>query len=190
MIVSLVTSGFYQGLKNGVLNPNGAELNNIVRIVALTQLANMKVRIHQDGKAADGSAIGNYSTKPMYVSATSNIGNAKKFGAPVGKNGLSKFKSGKQKKSKYFEGGYNQFKTTIGRNQLGTVNLSLSGQLDKEFTLIATSKGWGLGWNDEKKLKRAKHLEKKYGKAIYQPTQEELEIISETAEFELKNAVS
>lgn len=190
MKVKINMVNFIASLNQSVLNTNSELVRGVVRQVALGALAHMKVRIHQDGKASDGSAIGNYSKKPIYVSATSNVGNAKMFGTPVGKNGKSKFKSGKPHKSKYFAGGYNEFKTAIGRNQLGTVNLSLSGNLDKEFTVIATDRGYGLGWHDEKKLKRAKHFEKKYSKPIYQPTKEEFELMKKTAESELNNAIS
>lgn len=160
--------------------------NNVIRIVANSMLPIIRDRIHDEGKAADESKIGDYSTKPIYVS--NNIG----FGTldGTGKTGRKVFSNGEAHKSKYFAGGYEQFKTEIGRNKLGSVNLSLSGQLASQFTLIATNKGWGLGWNDTEKFTRAFALEKKYAKKIWALTKEELQIANEIAQNEFKNAFS
>jgi hypothetical protein len=161
--------------------PGAAGYEGLLRTVATTLLADVKTRIHEKGIASDGSAIGQYSTKPMYVSSTANIGSAAKFGRPIGKTGRSKFQSGKRKgadhASRYFPGGYNEFKTKIGRNQLGSVNLSLSGDMNSQLTVQATSNGFGFGWPDGtgkgSKFQRAGFLEKKYGKKIWGLTDEE-----------------
>jgi len=68
----------------------------------------------------------------------------------------------------------------IGRNKLGKVNLSLTGQLNQQFTVQPTNEGWGLGWADKEKLERAKSFETKYRKPIYNLTQEELENIGKS----------
>ena len=191
MRIKLDASIFIKVMKETVLNVKSEMVSNVVRTVALTQMATMRRRIHQQGKASDGSLIGEYSTEPMYVSMSANIGSIKMFGEPVGKTGKSKFKNGKPHKSKYFKNGYKEFKTAIGRNELGTVNLSLSGQLNIEFTLIATEKGWGLGWENSDMLERAIFFEdKKYKKKIYYPTDDELETMKDVAKFELTNALS
>ncbi len=166
--------------------------DSMMRTVATSLIGKVKMRIHEQGKAADGSAIGTYSTSPIYVSSKANPGRS--FGRPIGKTGKSKFKSGKRKgedhASRYFPGGYNEYKTTIGRNQLGTVNLSLSGQLNNQLTIQATAKGYGYGWPDKEKLKRANALEKKYGKYIYGLTEEELQMAMEVAKKEVMDALS
>lgn len=168
---------------------NGDCYDTIMRTVATTELGMMKTRIHERGLAADGSAIGQYSTTPMYVGVKANPG--KSFGRPVGKTGKSKFKStGLDHTSRYFITGYKGFKDAIGRNELGTVNLSLSGQLNSQLTVIATSGGYGIGWPDDEKGKRAAVLEKKYRKKIWAPTDEESAIINKTATKLLKDAFS
>lgn len=169
--------------------PGQPAFDNVLRGVTLDALANVKDRIHSEGKATDGNKIGDYSKKPIYISAKENPG--KSFGKPTGKktkagNVFSKFQSGEKKgqnhASKYFEKGYDQFKTEIGRNLLGSVNLSLSGQLQKQLTMIATDKGYGIGWPNDEMFERAGHLEKKYKKKIWQLTEEEKKKAGELAE--------
>lgn len=155
--------------------PGGAQYESLQRTVGTSLLGDVKTRIHENGLASDGTKIGSYSTKPMYVSVKANVGRS--FGRPIGKTGLSKFKSGDKKgkdhTSRYFPGGYNQYKTVIGRNRLGSVNLSLSGTLNNQLTLQATERGYGIGWANAELYKRAKALEKKYGKPIWKLTDEE-----------------
>jgi hypothetical protein len=173
--------------------PEGKNYDTLQRIVATSVLGDMKIRIHQKGLAADGGRIGSYSTKPLYVGVKANVG--KSFGRPVGKTGLSKFKSGAKKgqdhASRYFPGGYGEYKSAIGRNEIGSVNLSLSGQMDKELTLIKTDKGYGLGWANADLLERAKFFEgKKYSKSIWGLTEDEKITVSEVAKNYLYDALS
>ena len=164
--------------------------DRVTKIVASTMLGDIRARIHQEGKASDGSDIGQYSTKPMYVSVKANPGRS--MGTPFGKPNkfgkrFAKFASGKKAgqphTSKYFEQGYLAYKNAIGRNVLGKVNLSLSGQLDNQFTLIQTPVGWGLGWFDTEKIRRANALQdRKYRKRIWGLSKEETERAKAIAE--------
>ena len=153
------------------LSLGGEYYEGMLRETCASILPVVQTRIHEQGKATDGSAIGEYSTKPIYVSAKANPGNAGLFGTPTGKTGKSKFSSGEKKgqlhTSKYFAGGYDEFKTEIGRNQLGSVNLSLSGQLNLQLSIQASSNGFGLGWSNDEMFNRALALENKYGKRIW-----------------------
>lgn len=188
--IAVVLSPLIMGLTT--FEKGNAKYDNVVRTVALNALGDVKARIHQQGKASDGSDIGKYSTEPIYVSEKENPG--KSFGRPIGKTGRSKFasgeKAGQDHASRFFPGGYNEYKTKIGRNQLGKVNLSLSGQLDTQFTLVATAMGYGLGWANDEMFERAGHLEKKYGKKIWALTEEEAQAARNTAEILLKDAFS
>lgn len=181
--------------------PGAVGYEALLRTVATTMIADIKTRIHENGIASDGSKIGSYSTKPMYVGKKSNVG--KDFGRPIGKTGKSKFKGGKKKgedhTSRYFEGGYNQYKSAIGRNTIGSVNLSLSGQLNNQLTIKPTENGYGIGWlGDTKKsgkkslpmIDLAKALEKKYGKRIWGLTEEETTKTITTAKNYLTRALS
>lgn len=169
------------------LQPGGVGYGSTMREVATTMRAEMGRRIHSEGKNAQGSDIGNYSTKPMYVSVSANPGRS--FGRPIGKTGKSKFAGGKKKgqdhKSRYFSGGYNQYKTAIGRNRLGKVNLSLSGQQASQFSIAETPKGYGLGWANAEMQKRAGYQEKKYGK-IWGLTQQEKELANKIAQKKIQ----
>lgn len=163
--------------------------DGLVRTVATTSLAQIRKRIHEQGKASDDTDIGQYSIKPLYISIRENPGRS--FGRPTGKTGRSVFTSGKKEgqlhTSKYFEGGYEGFKNAIGRNQLGKVNLFLSGTLANQFTIIATSKGYGLGWPSKDKLDIAKGLEKKYKKKIYALSKDEKALAIKVGEKYLKD---
>jgi hypothetical protein len=146
--------------------------NNLLREVATTQLAEMKVRIFEDGEDENNSAIGNYSTNPIYL----NPNNSPKKFTTAGKSGKTKFKDGRPHKTKYFERGYFAFKSEIGRNKIGTVNLSLSRDFQNKMTIIGTSNGWGIGWLEDEKYNRALHFQEKYRKQIFSQTKNEAEI--------------
>lgn len=162
-----------------ILNPviqkltdiNGEFGNNLLREVATTQLAEMRVRIFEEGKDENNGVIGNYSTKPIYV----NPNNSPKKFETIGKTGRKEFEDGRKHKTKYFAQGYKGFKTEIGRNQIGTVNLSLSRDFQNKMTIIGTSDGWGIGWLEDEKYKRALHFQNKYRKQIFSQTDEEKE---------------
>lgn len=174
------------------IQPGGSEYEGMSRRIGTSVLGIMKTRIHEQGQATNLTDIGKYSTKPIYITFKQNPGRS--FGKPTGKTGLSKFKSGKRKgenhRSKYFAGGYNQFKTEIGRNQLGKVNLSLSGQLNNQLTIVTNQYGFTIGWPNAEMKKRADALEKKYGKPIWDMSEKEREVAIEIAGKYTIDAVS
>lgn len=167
----------------------------IVRTVAFDVMAEMNHRIVNRGVATGGEKIGTYSKKPIYVSAKKNVG--KSFGRPLGKfyNGkrrsvfASGARAGEDHASRYFADGYFEYKTTIGRNKIGSVNLQLSGQMMNEMSVFPTSKGWGIGWSNKKLLERARFFEsgEKYGRKIFGASSRELIIAKTTAETMLKD---
>jgi len=86
-------------------------------------------RIFLDGKNAEGTDIGTYSSNPIYV----NPKNSPKKFTPKGKEGKSKFKNGNSHKTAYFND-YLSFKKYIGRNKnKSTVDLILTGELSKDW---------------------------------------------------------
>lgn len=156
-------SPVFAGLSNKLeqLQTGGAVYNSMVQSIGTTLLSDIKTRIHQQGLAADGSRVGEYSTKPMYIAIS------KGGGAPVGKTGKAVFKTGKRKgqlhASRYYPGGYAQYRATIG----ATEPLVLTGALNNGFALRSTVNGFTLGWADSKLSARAAALERKYGKPIW-----------------------
>ena len=177
------------------LKPDQPTMSQIVRTVAFDVLADMTPRIIERGGAADGSNIGSYSKKPIYISVKNNP--VRSFGQPLGKrfNGKSRSifasgkKAGQSHTSRYFERGYDEYKTKVGRN-IGSVNLRLSGQMMNSFTVFKTSRGYGLGWNNKKLLERAEHFENKYSKPIFAMTVRERAIMNRTANKMLNDAIS
>ncbi len=151
------------GLSNKLeqLQIGGTVYNSMVQSIGATLLYDIKSRIHQQGLSADGSRVGEYSRKPMYVPIT------KGGGAPVGKTGKAVFKTGKRKgqlhASRYYPGGYTQYRATIG----ATEPLVLTGALKNGFSIRTTTNGFTLGWADSKLSARAAALERKYGKAVW-----------------------
>mgnify|MGYP007096683634 CR=1 FL=1 len=176
------------------LDGNDGLGSEIVRTAAITVSAEMKHRIQNKGLSTDGTKIGDYSTSPIYVSLLNNAG--KSIGQPIGKTGLSVFKSGKKKGqdhfSRYFPRGYSQYKTAIGRNTLGSVNLTLTGQMMGQMSVFRTSEGWGIGWSNPVYTARANYFESghKYGKTIFSASIEERKLAIRAIKRIMKNAFS
>lgn len=156
-----------RGLTQKILNPE--RLDNALKITATTILAELKTRVFEDGQATDSGKIGDYSTKPLYVSASAS---PRSFGAPTGKTGRSRFANGQLHKSKYFPDGYKGFRGAVGRDT-SKVNLSLSGQFAAQMTVIQTAKGYGIGWTNREMFNRAGAFTKKYNKFIWKLTDNE-----------------
>lgn len=138
-------------------------------------------RIFGKGMAANGSAIGSYSTKPTYVGSK---GSPKKL-TPKGKGGGgSKFKNGKPRKSRYFGGGYREFRQTIGR-KADRVDLRLSGQMERDYKLSADGDGFASGFSNPKNFEKAEGNEDHFKKKIFSLGREEIEDFVKVFEFEL-----
>lgn len=84
-------------------------LPRVTEIAARTAMAEMGRRIFTRGLNSAGRKIGEYSTKPIYIS---------KSKTPSGSGG-------------YFAGGYKEFKQSIGRGS--KVNFRLFNQLQNDF---------------------------------------------------------
>ena len=155
------------------------------RVGANQLIGDMINRIHQQGKAASGNLIGNYSTDPMYVSVSAFVRKKGKVGKsdtgrPIkGQRTLrakgkfddgDTFKNGKKRKSRYFERGYLEFHNEMGN---GTkVNLTLSGQLSNDLQVTPNKKQFGLGFSDYG-MDIYPGLENHFNVVIWMPTKNE-----------------
>ena len=188
------------GITNVLAALDGIKLDNsdssILRTASLSVLGGMRNRIQIYGKDSTGQKIGDYSKKGAYFSLSRS---KKNIGRPLGKefNGKrrSKFASGERKgqdhKSRYFPDGYFGWKTAMGANVLGTVNLTLTGTFFNQMTILPSSKGWGIGWADKAFTERAQYFQNdKYDKPIFHASMEELELAKEAIKRQLKNGVS
>lgn len=172
--------------KLATLQKGGQGYDSTLREVATTMRAEMSRRIHSEGKNSNGSDIGSYSIKPMYVSLRAV---PKPKGVGRGKNGQTKFANGKPHASKYYAGGYSDYKTDVGRNKLGKVNLSLTGQLSNQFSVIATTNGYGLGWANTEMYDRSQALTKKYGQ-VWNLTESEAKMSNEIAQEQINKIIN
>lgn len=182
-------------------DPKSADGSRIVRIAAQTVLGEMHSRIVLNGQATNGD-IGKYSKRSGYFS-TRDVGDASRIGRPLGKpykkggKRYSTFKSGKRKgedhKTRWFGGGYAEFKDKLGKSEAGygVVNLSLTGTMMNSLQVLPTSKGWGLGWSNMTYARRAKHFEKvMYRKRIFGASSKELIEMRKAIKHEIRRAVS
>ena len=149
--------------------PGGEVYDQALHTSTDGQLTACVERIHTQGRASDGSDIGQYSTSPTYINpAKSPTG----FEA-AGKGGKTVFaRSGKPHLTRYFAEGYKQYRAQIGLPS-DHVTLTLRGDLRDGLTVIKTEAGYGLGWPDAALRDLADALESKYAKKIWASTEEE-----------------
>lgn len=178
------------------LDSRSEDGSRIIRTAALNVVAEMRDRVQLHGQSSDGTEIGKYSTKPMYVSLKANPG--KSLGRPLGKlyhgKRRSVFEGGKKKgqdhTSRFFQRGYDEYKSAIGRNTIGKVNLTLTGQMMGLLAVFPTDNGWGIGWADVSFAKRSRFFSKKYGTSIFGASVSERKLALDTAKRLLKDAIS
>lgn len=170
-------------------------------------LASIKNRILQNGIKSDGTMIGTYSTKPMYVSKKQFV----KQGAfkPKGQRGFKgervvlqrnykvkkvKLKNGriveklvpahkykvekKTPKTMYLESGYHELRTIQGM-PVDKVIVNYSGETMLSFQLMANGEMVVIGFTQQRAAIIRKALEKKFKGPIYAPTLNERETYRE-----------
>ena len=160
----------------GKIKAMEANVNDrLLRLIAQSTLTDMKKRIHEHGEKADGSQIGEYSNAYMKI-REGNFKNSEKF-----KKGKKK---GEIKNAGVFTKGENKGSKRINYNRGDSrkIIFSLSGNMENQFVVIPTQKGYGLGWLDDKNPKKAEGLQfgnsklKDFG-IVYQLTEKEKQSI-------------
>jgi hypothetical protein len=150
-------------------------IDKLLREMAVTTAANMRERIHEEGKDANGSQIGVYTTEYMKV-RTGVYPNA-----GVYKSGKNK---GKAKNAGVYTKGKNKGtpRPKYSRSSDRKVIISLSRDLENDFTLGAQNKtptkingGYGIGWKNNLNAKIAEGLQNRYKKRIWYLTVKERE---------------
>lgn len=135
----------------------------LIRPVCFGLIDLITKRIHIDGKASDGAAIGTYSTGYMKV-RTGDFGNSVRFkrGAKKGqvKNAGTNTRTGKPRPQ------YN-------RSNDPKVIISLTRQLENDYTVIATEKGYGIGFKNSHNFQKSQWVQMTYNKRIFDLTKEE-----------------
>lgn len=148
-------------------------------------LGAMKRRIFTDGLATDGSQIGTYSTNAFYQNPNKLIGVAASGVKPAGKNGLSTFKNGKQKKTKYLALGYQQLRELTGR-QSDYVDLNFSGSTQGALQFGLRGDLAVIGFVNQEAAEIIAKNEERFGKDIITPSEEERLAGSQAARAELE----
>lgn len=124
--------------------------NYLLRPVVQEQIRLMHNRIHEQGKASDGNQIGVYS--PGYLKMRSDQ-------LPP------KFTKGAKK---------GQARPKYNRSTDPKIIVSLTRQLENDYAVIATPKGYGIGFNNEFNLKKMRWVEAGQRKPIANMTPDEL----------------
>ena len=140
----------------------------LLRTLATNQRAAMKVRIHVDGLDANDKQIGTYSKGYMAV-RTGSFKNAKKTKSGKLKDAGVNTKTGKDRPK------YNRTSDT-------KVVASLTRQMENDMVVVATAKGYGIGYNNSENYKKAGYVEATYKKPIFKVSPREREMLIRTAQ--------
>lgn len=128
--------------------------------IAETTTRNLKNRIFSKGLDSNESEIGSYSEKPTTVTAKQFV--KKASFTPTSNGG----------KSMKLKGGYKELKQ-IQSLKSEYVNLVYSGDLRKSVDFDIDNNGFTIGFTDKENAIKAKDLEDKYGKVIFQLSENE-----------------
>lgn len=171
----------------------------LLRPVAIEVIPLMTERIHKEGKASDGSQIGTYSNGYMKV-RTGNFRNAVKF--KRGKN-AGKIKNAGAKtrqrvatpfgKSRY---AYQNIEAdgvpreNYHRSSDTKVIVSLTRQLENNWSVLETEKGYGIGFTNPFNAEKLGWVETVKKKVIRELTAEELDYAFERINELIANALN
>lgn len=132
------------GTAKSLTDTDGAARDLVLRKAAVDLAANMKERIHTEGRKTDESQIGKYSNSYLKIREAKNRGQSKK------------------------------------------VILSLTRQMENDFSIVAGSgaTGYALGFKNEDNAKKAGYAEERYGD-IYTASKTEIASLRKVVEFEI-----
>lgn len=157
--------------------------DQLLRTVANDMVGEVHTRVHTQGLATDERPIGTYSDEYMKV-RTGNFGNSSKFSK--GK------KKGAVKDSGLFTRGEKkgQARPQYNRTSDRKVVISLTRQMENDFSVIATDKGYGLGYKNIENAKKVGYVETTYNKKIFGLTSSEKEKVKSIAREFVKQRIS
>lgn len=132
----------------------------LLRPVAIEVIPLMTDRIHQKGEASDGGQIGTYSSGYMAIrTGVFKSNEVYKSGPNKGKNKpIGKFTRGKNKGSS---------RPNYNRDSDTKVIVSLTRQLENNWSVIATTNGYGIGFTNPFNLQKARWVEGIKDKIIF-----------------------
>ena len=145
-----------------------ADREYLLRPVAFDEIDLMTKRIHQGGKASDNSQIGTYSKGYLAVRSGvfRNSDRFKKGASKVQIKNAGTISRGKQK---------GQARPQYNRGTDPKVIISLTRQLENDYSVIATNKGYGIGFLNPLNYKKSQWVQGTYKKKIFDLTQDEIQ---------------
>lgn len=142
----------------------------VTREDALSLLNMMTERIHEDGKASDGSQIGTYSPAYMKV-RTGNYGNSARFSRGA--------REGTAKDAGVYSRGKNKGnpRPKYNRSSDTKIIVSLTRQLENDWGVFMLNNGKGIGFHNPHNYQKLKWVEGIKKKKIGMPTEQEREFL-------------
>lgn len=137
-----------------------------MRAALTTVMAKHKPRVFQQGEDAANSKIGDYSTKPISISKSSQARNTGKT---------------------YFKGGYAEYKRAIGKG--GTVNFRNTDQMQMDYQIIVSGGKYGFGFQNSENWEKSQWLQDKYNKDVFDISEEELNLLADTHKAEVEKLI-
>lgn len=155
---------------------------NVSLILASSITGAIRKRVHEEGKAADGSQIGTYTAEYMKA-RTGNFGNSGRFSK--GKN------KGEVKDSGTISRGDNkgQPRPRYNRTNDTKVVLSLTRQQENDLGVVETPTGFGIGYKNSLNFEKSQWEEETYKKSIWALTTEEQQKAVQVIEEYIKDAI-
>ena len=181
----VITTNFDEVLYSINARLNAIDSNRICLMMAEKVRGSMRTRIHEEGKAADGSPIGTYSEGYMKV-RTGDFGNRKKITKGKNKGQAN------EKDAGLFVRGKNkgQPRPLYNRDNDTKVVASLTRQMENALTVIPLANGAGIGFHDDLNYNKSKWVEETYGKDIFALTDQERAEALEIAQREVDRILS
>lgn len=180
-------SNLSEVMNNLTVQLKGIKTPTVVREIALSLATSNNHRIHNQGKNVKGSQIGQYSTTPTLIGASSfrKKSTAQKvFGSKKKRSQLQWRKVGGNNLA-ILQGGYKKIRSLDG-DVSSYVNLSRTGKLSKEFHAEPiSSTSWGVGFTTAYGKDLRKYLENKYGQ-VWGVTKSDQKIINKILTKEIK----
>lgn len=138
------------------------------RVALTTTLAVHKPRIFQQGKDAEGSQIGKYSTKPISI---------------------SKKNQARATGQTYFKGGYAQYIGAIGKDN-SSVHLRATDQMMTDYGLTFSGGKFGFGFQNDVNGEKSEWMTTKYQKDIFALSDSEVDVLANVLVEQLNQSIA
>jgi len=179
---------------NTVVDRLTLKLNNIADLkqakgeIAQALLVSNQDRVHLAGKDTKGKSIGQYSTKPTLIGASSftTKGAARKVLGSKKKRRALQWRKVKGNNLAVLPGGYKEIRRIEGR-ETSKVNLDRTGKLRNSLRIIGKAKVFSVGFNAYGS-RLSRWMEEKYGERIWGISRSDDKVINDILKRHLKNA--